>query len=88
VPTSSGVITGRAEKKKKEGMRIGEGTETDHEKVIAEKRESENKSDGCVLIKATHLQSDAFATGCSRADLDTAYTGRDPIPDLKSGSAR
>ena len=38
--------------------------------------------------KPPYLQSGVFATGYSREGLDTAYTGKDPIPDLKHGSAK
>ena len=62
--------------------------ETDHENAIAERWEPEKKSGECVLIKTTHLQSDVFATGYFRASLDTVCIGRDPIPDLKRGSAK
>jgi len=73
--------------RRKKKKQIREKTEADHNNAIAEKWEFENESGGYVLI-TTHPRSDAFATGCFRADLDTAYIGRDPIPDLKRGSAR
>lgn len=67
---------------------MGEETKMDHKNTIAEKWGSENKSGECALSKAAHLRSDVFATGYFQASLDTACTGRDPIPDLKRGSAR
>ena len=39
-------------------------------------------------LKQAHLRSGVFASGCFREGLDTAYTGRDPTPDLKRGSAK
>ena len=47
---------------------------------------SKTSSEG--VSKLAHLQSGVFVTGYFQEGPDTAYTGRDPTPDLKSGSAK
>lgn len=79
VTTSSENPIGRTERKKKKGR--GDGRR--------EKLEPDDKNEVNVLSpRETHLQSDVFATGYFREGLGTAYTGKDPIPDLKHGSAK
>jgi len=56
--------------------------------AVAEGWGSENGTGKQVLVRTTHPRSDVFATNCFQAGLDTAYTGRDPTPDPRPGSAR